>query len=284
MGLLVGRLLHFKLFFHLGQPKHIFFFFLISEYVAITYRKSSQSSHVMSNTKLKSAGPALFALFKRLCFHEETRFGSLPISIVLFLWGERLLWLSVIFRHKGAHLKRLNANLISYKKHSWFIFAKLFFLSRQTTSQPISHIPSWLELHLSASSQRNREVLCGWLPPYHPHTHICTPAPRLTYPLPCFPFPPVNNSTAGVEPSPKIAEILTREKVLETSFILYSGNCFFTFILGKAGRYTLLSVAVAFFVCGCLCFFLCVKDLKLAYLSQNQVFFKYLHWLNWLSV
>lgn len=85
MGLLVGRLLHFKLFFHLGQPKHIFFFFLISEYVAITYRKSSRSPDIMSNAKLKSAGPALFALFKRPCFHEETRFGSLPISIVLFL-------------------------------------------------------------------------------------------------------------------------------------------------------------------------------------------------------
>lgn len=38
-------------------------------------------------------------------FHKETRFGSLPIFRSLFLWADRLLWLSVIFKHKGSFEK-----------------------------------------------------------------------------------------------------------------------------------------------------------------------------------
>lgn len=87
----------------------------------------------------------LCALFWRPCLHEETRFGSLPFSILLCLWVDCLLWLSVIFKHEGAHLKRLNANLISYMKQSWFIFPELFFPTLQTTERiprfPSTHTP-----------------------------------------------------------------------------------------------------------------------------------------------
>lgn len=72
-------------------------------------------------------------------FREETRFGSLPFPILRLVW---LLWLSVIFKHEGAHLKRLNANLISYMKQSWFIFPELFFPTLQTTSQHTPHTTS----------------------------------------------------------------------------------------------------------------------------------------------
>lgn len=52
-------------------------------------RKSCQSFHIMGCAKLKSAGLVLSAPLSTIgaCFFfcEETRFGSLPISIPLFL-------------------------------------------------------------------------------------------------------------------------------------------------------------------------------------------------------
>ena len=154
----------------------------------------------MSCTKLKSAGPALFALFWWLCFREEAGFGSLPVSILLFLCSDRLLRLSVIFRHKGPHLKRLNANLISYMKQSWFIFTKLFFPCLQTTSQhrqpPCTHL---LQAGFTSFSIQSEErgsvlwtsamVLLHLTAPTHTQTHQ---PPTPIYPWTAFPFPVVD--------------------------------------------------------------------------------------------
>lgn len=148
-------------------------------------RKSSPFFHIMSCAKLKSAGLVLY--FGGCVFVRKLDLAPCLFPFSFFLWVDRLLWLSVIFEHKGAHLKRLNANLISYMKQSWFIFPELFFLSLQTTSQrtprtpPNTH-PSLLESRLSTSSQRNGEVLCGRLPRSSSTLHPPTP----------FPFPPVD--------------------------------------------------------------------------------------------
>lgn len=137
----------------------------------------------MSCAKLKSAGPMLFfALFGRLCVCEETRFGSFPVSILPFLHVGQLLQLSVILRHKGAHLKRLNANLISYMKQSWFIFPALFFLSLQTPSQRTQRTPSMdtppqLESCLSTSSQRNGKSSLWTVATLHQHLTPPPPPP-----------------------------------------------------------------------------------------------------------
>lgn len=85
-------------------------------------KKSSQFFHIMSCAKLKSAGPVRSLLyFGGSVFCEETRFGSLPISIPSFCESTGY-YDCQSFSNIKAHLKRLNANLISYMKQSWFTF------------------------------------------------------------------------------------------------------------------------------------------------------------------
>lgn len=172
-----------------------FFFFFKSGYVAIMDRKSSQFFHIMSWTKLKSAGPLLLALLWRLCFFvRKLDLAPCPFPFSSFLWVDRLLWLSVIFKHKGVHLKRLNANLISYMKQSWFIFPELFFLSLQTTSQrtphtPLTHYPpppGWNHAFQHPVKGMGKRSVDSCHDPPAPN-----PLPP-SQPTTLFPFPPVD--------------------------------------------------------------------------------------------
>lgn len=128
-------------YFTLGN-QNIFLFCFYSRYVAIMDRKSSRFFHIMSCAKLKSAGPVRSLLYfgASVFFREETRFGSLPISIPSFCESTGY-YDCQSFSNIKAHLKRLNANLISYMKQSWFTFPELFFLSLQTTTQRTPHTP-----------------------------------------------------------------------------------------------------------------------------------------------
>lgn len=153
-----------------------------------------------------------------------------PFSSFFDLLG--LLWLSLMFQHKGAHLKGLNAKLISYMKQSWFIFPALFFLNLQTTI----FLP-----HPSGITPFNMQSK-------HWGNVLWTVAMVLRHLSSTKPFSFASGpylSTAGVEPSPKIAAILKRRQ--------NTGNFIYTpltepvihLIAGKAGWHTLLSAAAA---------------------------------------
>lgn len=107
----------------------------------ITYRR-------MCGKKLKSAGLeprfSLFSLVTQI-------WPSASFSILFFLWIKRPLSLSVILWHKSPCLNRLNVNLISYIKQSWFIFLQFFWLNSSNSAS------SWLESHLSTSTSKDRE-------------------------------------------------------------------------------------------------------------------------------
>ena len=153
----------------------------------------------------------------------------LPLEpVFLFLWGNQI-WLPAhfhsplsasrpgyydcqsFFEHKGAHLKRLNANLISYMKQSWFIFPQLFFLSLQTTSQrtPSPYPPTPLAGITPFNIQSKEWGSALWtvatiLQHLTPPT---TTPPRYPFSFPSSRYLP----TAGAAPGPEIAVIL-REK------------------------------------------------------------------------
>lgn len=204
MGVLVERWLHFKLFL-LGQPKHISFFLFNSPY-SNYIQENHPIFYNMDYFIIKLAGLALcfFYFFCRLCFYEVTSFGSVPVSVLLCVHVNLLLWLSVIFRHKGAHLKRPNANFISYMKQSWFIFTKLIFPCLQTAA--LHSFPCRLAPRLAAAVVRNRRALCGWYhgprAPKRPTTHSRTHASPL-HPT-HTPFYSQYIPTVGVQPSPNI--------------------------------------------------------------------------------
>lgn len=224
----------------------------------------------MSCAKVKSAGLAHCALFWRPCFHEETRFGSLPFSILLCLWVDCLLWLSVIFKHEGAHLKRLNANLISYMKQSWFIFPELFFPTLQTSQRtpriPSTHTPLLAGI-MPFNMQSKESVL--W-------TLATAPHPPPTCPFTFSRYLP----TAGAEPSPKITVILKKEKYWEPN--LDSAHItVIRLILGKLDDTPYYQRLL------CLCLWMpislfcgCLKDLNVVYLSQNLLLYKHCEWIN----
>ena len=186
---------------------------------------------------------------------------------------------------KGAHLKRLNANLISYMKQSWFIFSELFFLSLQTISQraarapPPPSTPPPLPAGIMPFNIQSKEWgsalwtlatdLQHLSPPRHPPTCLFSSSSSRYLP------------TAGAESSPKIAVILKKggkywELHLESVHIAV-----IRLILGKAGWHAFLSAAAVsvfvdafFFFCGCL------RDVKVEYSSQTLLLYKYCDWIN----
>lgn len=207
-------------------------------------------------------------------FREETRFGSLPISILLFRRVDRPLWLSVIFKHKGAHLKGLNANLISYMKQSWFIFPELFFLSLQTTfpthsPHPPQHTPrpGWNHAFQHAVKGMGKCSVDGCHdppapnPPTHPPTH------------PFFLFLQSISAHSRCLAEPKDSSDIERE-VLGTSFILCSHNCHSS-SSGQSCTTHLIISSCCVWVGGCL-FLFSVDGLK----DLNLSLYKHWDWIN----
>lgn len=118
ISLFLGNFLYFKLF-HFGQPEHISFLLLLE--ICSNYGQEELPvfpHYELCQTEI-SWSSALSALLWSLCFffREETRFGSLPISIPSFCESTGY-YDCQSFSNIKAHLKRLNANLISYMKQS----------------------------------------------------------------------------------------------------------------------------------------------------------------------
>lgn len=201
-------------------------------------------------------------------FREETRFGSLPISILLFLWVAQLLWLSVIFRHKGAHLKKAQC-----KSHILHETVLIYF--------PWAFLPKSLN-NLPTHSLHSLNPLKAPKPnPPHPHPAgilpfnmqskewgsalwtVATILQHLTTP----PTSSFSSSrylpTAGAATSPKIAVILKHWELH-----LYSAHInAIHLILGKAGWHNLLSAAVVSVFVDTHFYFLCTSERSKIYYS-----------------
>lgn len=179
------------------------------------YRKGSQFFHILSCAKLKSAGPVLFTLLWRLCFSwGNTDWAPCPFPFLSFcaLAGY---YDCQSFSNIKAHLKRLNANLISYMKQSWFTFPELFFLSLQTTAQRTPCAPTVAGIMPFNTQSKEwgsalwtvATILQHLTSPASPHTHINIPG------YPCSFSSSRYLPTAGAAASSKITLILKDEYI-----------------------------------------------------------------------
>lgn len=196
----------------------------------------------------------------------------MPISVQLCLHVDLLLWLSVIFRHKGDHLKRPNANFISYMKQSWFIFAKLFFPCLQTTALHTLPPPAFLQPYRE-TGERSMDGYHSPRAPKRPATHSQIHASPL-HPTHIF----LQSISASSRCSTKPKHTKKKKKVKGSLFKLSSHRCF-PFYFCKVGWYTFWSAVVCFVVVLYEGFFLCMKDLKMPYFAPESAAFQTL-WLN----
>lgn len=128
--------------------------------MAIMDRKSCRCFHI-SCTKPHAAPFLAYCPFSFPCFGELTNFyDCYSISNI------------------KAHVKRLNANLISYMKQSWFTFYESFFLGLQTTqctppSPPRAPIAGIMPFNMqSKESGRALWTVATILRhPHHKHSH-----------------------------------------------------------------------------------------------------------------